>query len=96
MLAREAQPAANGGEIPTMPASLRLTGASKRSLKSRAVTDVDEERRRRRWDVRVTSRKHVLKNIKLSRLLVGTLSRTAISTAPALRRPLFPVFSKGP
>lgn len=95
LLAREVQRARSSGEIPTMLASFRLIDSSKGSLKSRAATDVDGERRKCRWDLRVTSRKHVLKNIKLSRVLVGTLSRTAISTTPALCSPLFSSLLKG-
>lgn len=87
--------AASGGEIPTMLVSFRFSDASKGSLKSREATDVDGERRKHKWDLRVTSRKHVLKNIKLSRVLVGTLSSTAISTTPALRSPLFSGLLKG-
>lgn len=40
-------------------------------------------------------RKHLLKNIKLSRVLVGTLSSTAVSTTPVLCSPLFSGLLKG-
>ena len=95
LLARKVLYAASGGEIPTTLVSFRFTEASKESLKNRQATDVDGERRKHRWDLRVTSRKHLLKNIKLSRVLVGTFSSTAISTAPARCSPLFSDLLKG-
>lgn len=88
-LAKKARNAVSGGEIPTTLVPFRFTDASKGSLKSSEATDVGGERRKRRWDLRLTSRKHVFKNIKLSRVLVGTLSSTAIPTTPALCSPLF-------
>lgn len=51
-------------EIFIMLVFFRFIDVLKGSLKSREAIDVDGERRKRRWDLRIILRKYLLKNIK--------------------------------